>query len=128
MHSLFKLLLALVFAGSMAACTTIESTVGVPRVYQATIADTITTGIALEQGGRELNPLGFLGATAGKLVYLYIRSDLTEEERSRYDRLTTSLWTAAAANNVVVILAPGSGVFLGLGVGAYVGWSIWQGW
>jgi hypothetical protein len=128
MHSLFKLLLALVFAGSTAGCTTIESATGIPRVYQATIADTVTTGIALEQGGRELNPLGFLGATAGKLVYLYIRSDLTEEERSRYDRLTTSLWTAAAANNAVVILAPGSGMFLSLGVGAYVGWSIWQGW
>jgi hypothetical protein len=128
MPLLFKLLLTLVFAGSIAGCTTIESSVGVPRVYQATIADTATTAHALNQGGRELNPLGFLGATAGKLVYLYIREDLTLEEQLRYDRLATSVWGAAAASNTVQLLVPGSGLLVGLAVGSYVGLSIWWGW
>ena len=128
MPLLFKLLLVLVFAGSIAGCTTIESSVGVPRVYQATVADTVTTSLALDQGGCELNPLGFLGATAGKLVYLYIRSDFTEEEQLRYDRLATSVWGAAAASNTVQLLVPGSGLLVGLAVGSYVGLSIWWGW
>ena len=120
---------ALVFAlVSVLGCTTIQSNVGVPRVYQAAIADTATTALALNNGARELNPLGFLGASIGKLVYLYIREDLTLEEQLRYDRIATSLWAGAAANNAVVLLAPGSAVFLGLGVGAYVGLSIWTGW
>lgn len=117
---------ALVFA--LVGCTTIQTNTGVDRIYQAAIADTATTALALNQGARELNPLGFLGASIGKLVYLYIRTDLTLEEQSRYDRIATSLWAGAAANNAVVLLVPGSGMLLGLGVGVYVGLSSWTSW
>ena len=123
-----RLVVTVVLLFALVGCTTIESTTGVPRIYQAAIADTVSTSIALNQGARELNPLGFAGASIGKLVYLYIRSDLTQEEQSRYDRLATSLWTGAAASNTLQLLVPGSGLLLGLGVGIYVGISIYQGW
>jgi len=123
-----RLLVTVSLLFALVGCTTIESNVGVPRVYQAAIADTATTALALSNGAHELNPLGFTGASIGKLVYLYIRADLTLEEQLRYDRVATSLWAGAAANNAVILLVPGGGVLLGLGVGVYVGVSIWGGW
>jgi uncharacterized protein YceK len=123
-----RLLITVVLLFALVGCTTIQTNTGIDRIYQAVIADTATTAYALNQGGRELNPLGFAGATIGKFVYLYIRTDLTEEERLRYDRVATSLWTGAAASNALQLVVPGSGLFLGLGFGVYVGLSIWTSW
>ena len=129
MFKFLRLIVAIALLLTTIGCTTIESATGIPRVYQATIADTATTVIALSNGAHELNPAGFAGATIGKLVYLlYIRRDLTEEQQSNYDRVATSLWTGAAANNAVQLLAPGTGLLLSLSLGAWVGWTIWQGW
>ena len=125
----FRLLVTAVLVFTVVGCTTIESAGGVPRVYQAAIADTVTTAYAVNHGAQELNPLGFAGATAGKLVYLlYLRRDIAKEDQLRYDRLATSLWTGAATSNSVQILLPGTGLFLGLAVGVYVAVSVWQTW
>ena len=112
----------------LSACTTIERSVGIDRVHQAGLADTATTAWALSHGAHELNPLGFGGATVGKLVYLYKRQELPEEQRLVYDRFATSIWSGAAASNALQLAAPGSGLFLGLGVGVWVGLCIWTGW
>jgi len=128
MPSLFKLLLASVLACSTAGCVTVESAAGVDRVYQATAADTLSTAIALNQGGVELNPLGFHGSTMGKLFYLYIRKDLPEDVRQSYDRTATAVWTGAAANNTLQILVPGVGLGASLGLGIWVALSIWDSW
>jgi uncharacterized protein YceK len=123
-----RLLITVALLLTTAGCATIESATGVDRVYQAAIADTATTAVALTNGAHELNPLGFAGASIGKLVYLYIRKDLTAEQQSQYDRVATSLWTGAAANNAVQILAPGTGLLLSLSLGIYVGLTVWTEW
>ena len=128
MFKFIRLLITIALLLASVGCTTIESNVGIPRVYQATIADTATTAIALSNGAHELNPAGFAGATVGKLVYLYLRQDLPADKQQEYDRVATSLWTGAAANNAVQLLAPGTGLLLSLSLGIYVGLSIWQGW
>jgi hypothetical protein len=108
----------------LAGCTTIEK---VPAVYIAAGADTVTTSIALEHySGRELNPLGFAGATAGKLVYLvYIRENITAEEQVRFDRVATGIWTMAAVNNIVQITVPAVGLW-SLVMGVLAGLNVYH--
>ena len=120
--------LAFVLCLLLSACTSLERATGVDRVVQAGIADTATTAVALNLGAHEMNPLGFGGATVGKLFYLYKRQELPEEERVRYDRFATSIWSGAAASNALQLAVPGSGLLLGLGFGVWVGLSIWTGW
>ena len=107
----------------MLGCATVKDS-DVPAVYWAAGADVATTSIALDNGARELNPLGFVGATAMKLVYLSRRNSLDADTRTRYDRIATSVWTGAAANNFVQILSPVPLLF-SVTVGFMVGYTVY---
>jgi hypothetical protein len=123
------LLVALLITTALGCATTNNTTrdptsLDAPAVYWAAGADTATTSIALHNGARELNPLGFWGATAMKLVYLSRRNSLDADTRTRYDRIATSVWTGAAANNFVQIIAPMPVVYTIL-VGFMVGYTVY---
>ena len=110
---------------SILGCASIDTTdKHVPAVYWAAGADTATTGIALANGARELNPLGFWGATAMKVLYLSRRNSLDADTRAGYDRIATSVWTGAAANNLLQILSPVP-LLYSVTVGFMVGYTIY---
>lgn len=92
---------------ALAGCTTV--TVTRPSVEAAALADITTTALVIQAGGHELNPLGFLGTTALKGLYIaVVRPELDSSTQSRSDRWASSIWTAAAANNLVQLVLPGS--------------------
>jgi hypothetical protein len=107
----------------MLGCATVKDS-DVPAVYLAAGADVATTSIALSNGAHELNPLGFWGTTLMKVVYLSRRSSLDADTRASYDRMATSVWTGAAANNLLQIIAP-KPILYSLTVGIWVGYSIY---
>lgn len=96
----------------LVSCTT------VPTVEQAAVLDIGTTVVGLAAGGTELNPLGVLGVSILKAVYISGLFGRTEES----DRTATSLWTGAAANNItgVVTFNPLLSLAVGVTVGYYI--------
>ena len=89
-----------------------------PSVQAAAVMDVTTTALVLDQGGVELNPLGFAGTTIAKLYYLYyIRPTLNDSEAQHMDRTLSSAFTGAATNNLIqLIWAPTLVVSLSLGL------------
>ena len=124
MHTLFKVTITVVIVLSLLGCALDRNQLRDP--FAAAAADTITTSIALAQGATEMNPLGPVGALAGKGVYLFgIRPRLSSEEQQHYDRVTGSLWFGAATNNLVQIISPGSHL-VSIGLAVLVGWYIYR--
>jgi hypothetical protein len=77
----------------------------VPTAKEAAILDTFTTVAALESGtGVELNPLGFAGATLAKVLILNNLDRFEPESQDRIKRVTATIWTAAAVNNLAVLM------------------------
>lgn len=72
---------------------------------QAAVADTVSTEIALRRGFSELNPLGYPATVVVKTMFLSLTPD---PYRTRLEPTATSLWSAAAANNVAQVLGFGS--------------------
>lgn len=105
-HSLFSLMMFLHIE-----CYSMEA----PSIETASILDTVTTAIALENGARELNPLGFPLATAIKFFVLipYANNIENQEEKKNVQNFLSSMYTGAAVNNVMVVL--GAGPILSLG-------------
>lgn len=94
-------LLTLLVILSLTACTSMNR----PSPYASAAADIGTTAAVLNNGGVELNPLGFWGTTLLKGAYLLgVRPYIPEKERAEGDRVTASLWLGAAANNLTVLL------------------------
>jgi hypothetical protein len=95
-----------------------STTITRPSVESAAVADTVSTAIVLDRGGRELNPLGFAGTSIVKGIYLFgIRHELDQETRLATDRTAGSLWSAAAVNNMAQLVSPGLfGYYVGLAV------------
>jgi hypothetical protein len=123
--ALVVLLITSALGCATTATTSIDPTSkDIPAVYWAAAADTATTGIALDNGAHELNPLGFVGATVMKLVYLSRRNSLDADTRVSYDRMATSVWTGAAANNLLQIIAPVP-ILYSIAVGFMVGYTIY---
>jgi hypothetical protein len=90
-------------------------------LHKAAVADTATTALVLAKGGMELNPVGFPTATAFKAAYLfYFRDILSEEQRKFPDRLVSTAWWAASANNLFQFLIPHN-LFVGATVGLTTG-------
>jgi len=86
-----------------------------PPAITAAILDTVTTSVALSQPGvTELNPLGFAGSTIMKGLAFYYIKNAEEKEKKNFERIASSLWTAAAVNNIAVIM--GSSIALPLGI------------
>ena len=81
------------------------STVPVPTAKEAAILDTVTTAVILGTGtGYELNPVGFAGATVLKVVLLNNLHRFEPEIQDRVNRASATVWTAAAVNNLAVLM------------------------
>lgn len=75
-----------------------------PSVEAAAALDIATTAIGLQNGARELNPIGFAGTTAVKLLIIpYINSIEDEEKRKDSQNFLSSMLTGASVNNVLAI-------------------------
>jgi hypothetical protein len=86
-----------------------------PTAMNAAILDTVTTSIALAQPGViELNPLGPIGSIIMKGIEFYYTKDAGEEEKKDFERIGGAAWTAAAVNNIAVIM--GSSIAMPLGI------------
>jgi hypothetical protein len=121
-------LVALLITSTLGCATTnttnATSGVTINPVYAAAGLDTVTTAVALNRGAHELNPLGFLGATVAKIIYLSRRDSLDPTTRLQYDRIATSVWTGAGANNFIQIITPVP-ILYSIAVGFMVGYSIY---
>jgi len=81
------------------------STISVPTAKEAAILDTVTTAAVLGTGtGYELNPVGFAGATVLKVVLLNNLHRFEPEIQDRVNRASATVWTAAAVNNLAVLM------------------------
>lgn len=107
---------------ALATCLPITShSMEALSIETASILDTVTTAVALEHGARELNPLGFPAATAIKFFVLipYVNNIENQEERKNTENFFSSVYTAAAVNNVMVMLGVGSIISLGAAILTY---------
>jgi hypothetical protein len=92
----------------------------------AAVADIVSTEIGLAHGLRELNPLGREAAYVLKGIYLWhIRPRLDADSRADTDRAVSSLWYAAAVNNVLQIIQPQIG-WSTVAVAGFLGWYNWS--
>lgn len=93
-----------------------------PSIETASILDTATTAIAINNGARELNPLGFPVATAIKFLILipYVNNIEDEAQRKNTSNFFSSVFTGAAVNNVAVMLGASPIVSLGAGILTYI--------
>jgi len=81
------------------------STISVPTAKEAAILDTVSTAVVIGSGaGYELNPLGFAGATLAKVVFLSYLERFDPETQDYVKRGTATVWTAAAVNNLAVLM------------------------
>jgi hypothetical protein len=75
-----------------------------PSLETAAALDIVTTAIGLSNGARELNPLGFGGTTAVKLILIpYVNSIEDEAQRKETQNFLSSILTGASVNNVLAI-------------------------
>jgi hypothetical protein len=85
--------------------TTGCSTITVPNAKEAAILDTLTTVAVIESGaGYELNPLGFVGATLVKVLVLSNIHKFEPQTQDYINKVNATLWTAAAVNNLGVLM------------------------
>jgi len=82
------------------------STINVPTAKEAAIFDTVSTAAVLGTGsGFESNPLGFAAVTLSKLLVLNFVDWLEDPyERESVKRGAATIWTAAAVNNLAVLV------------------------
>ena len=96
-----KIIAALVILSLATGCSTIT----VPTAKEAAILDTITTVAVLGSGtGHELNPVSFVGATLAKAVILSNIDRFQPETQDLINKTTATIWTAAAVNNLAVVM------------------------
>jgi len=70
-------------------------------------ADTASTAVALSKGLIELNPLGFAGTVAMKVVAIAYIKQLPEEEHAVSYGIVSSFWGGATANNLCWLTGAG---------------------
>lgn len=91
----------LILAVLLSACASTAQ----PTIWQAGVADIVSTELAITVGGQELNPAGYPGVILVKLAAtVYVENIADCEQRLFYDRTITSLSMGAAANNLLVYL------------------------
>jgi hypothetical protein len=80
-------------------------TISVPTAKEAAVLDTVTTAAVLvTETGHETNPVGFAGATLVKVLILNNLHRFEPETQDYIKRVTATLWTAAAVNNLGVLM------------------------
>ncbi len=88
-----------------------------PTAKDGMIADTATTIVGVHGFGLvETNPLGFVGITVLKAVALAYTEDLPKEKQQEFNNKAGAVWSAAAVNNVMVILGVSNPVAMIIGV------------
>jgi len=88
-----------------------------PTAKDGMIADTATTIVGVHGFGLiETNPLGVIGSTVLKAVTLAYAEDLPKEKQQEFDNKAGAVWSAAAVNNVMVILGAATPVSIIIGV------------
>lgn len=96
----------------------------------AAVADGLSTGLALSSGALEMNPLaptspvGLIALTGAKIGLVTYADRLPEDEKRMLIKSSSSLWTGAAVNNLMVLLSAPSPVAIAAGLVAGVLW--WQ--
>jgi hypothetical protein len=97
-----KIITALVI---LSLATTGCSTITVPTAKEAAILDTATTAaVLITETGYETNPVGFVGATAAKILILSNMHRFQPETQDFINRTVSTIWTAAAVNNLGVLM------------------------
>lgn len=100
------------------------------NAVHAAVADGVTTGLALSAGALEMNPListspaGLVMLTGAKIGLVKLADRLPEDEKRVVIKTSSSLWTGAAVNNLMVLLSVPSPAAIAVGVVAGVLW--WQ--
>jgi hypothetical protein len=100
------------------------------NAMQAAVADGITTGLAVSSGALEMNPListspaGLVVLTGAKIALVKYADRLPEDEKRTLIKTSSSLWTGAAVNNLMVLLSAPTPAAIAVGVVAGVLW--WQ--
>lgn len=100
------------------------------NAMQAAVADGITTGLAVSSGALEMNPListspaGLVVLTGAKIALVKYADRLPEDEKRTVIKTSSSLWTGAAVNNLMVLLSVPTPAAVAAGVVAGVLW--WQ--
>lgn len=100
------------------------------NAVQAAVADGVTTGLAISAGALEMNPLvstspaGLLALTGAKIALVNYADRLPEDEKRMVIKTSSSLWTGAAVNNLMVLLSVPSPAAIAVGMVAGVLW--WQ--
>jgi len=80
-------------------------TISVPTAKEAAVLDTVTTAAVLvTETGYEANPVGFAGATLVKVLILNNLHRFEPETQDYIKKVTATLWTAAAVNNIGVLM------------------------
>jgi len=88
-----------------------------PTAKDGMIADTATTIVGVHGFGLvETNPLGLVGSTVLKAVALAYAEDLPKEKQQDFNNKAGAVWSAAAVNNVMVILGVSNPVAIIIGV------------
>jgi hypothetical protein len=76
----------------------------VPTSKQAAVLDTATTIAVLSTGaGHEANPVGFVGVTLAKVLILSNIDRFKPQTQEYLNRVTATIWTAAAVNNLAIL-------------------------
>lgn len=91
----------------LSACISTGTTgpTAVPSAATAAALDTATTALALAQGARELNPLGFWGVLAGKITYFALAP---ADFKQAHERTASQIWTTAALHNLLQLALGGT--------------------
>jgi len=90
-----------------------------PTALSGAVLDTVTTMAAISKPGIvELNPLGVVGSAIGKVITLYYMKDADEKTKKDFDKWAGSFWTAAAVNNIAVLI--GSSIAMPLGILSFI--------
>lgn len=85
-----------------------------PSLKEAAAIDIASTLAVISQGGRELNPLGVVGATLVKSGVIYNEEKIDPSVKT----LISSVWTGAGIHNVMILF--GSAVYPAILVGISV--------
>jgi hypothetical protein len=77
----------------------------------AAVADGVTTALALSSGAMEMNPLvstsplGLIALTGAKIGLVNFAKTLPEQDKRMVLKTSTALWSGAAVNNLMVLMA-----------------------
>jgi hypothetical protein len=92
-----------------------------PTIEEAALLDIITTAIAENHGGVEMNPLGVTGTLIVKYVMINAVNNIDDKDRRKdLQNFGSAFWTGAAANNLAVAFGAPPIISLSVMVAVYL--------